>query len=221
MRERYAGRWPESVTFVQKSTFHQPDGSTREETWYEAIASPSMLRIDIAPVEQGNGIIFRNDSLYRFKSGSLAAATRQIHPLLVLSRAVYFVPTDETVAKLRELGFDLTKLREDTWQGRPVYVVGADAGDLESPQFWIDQERLYFVRLIRPVKQKPGATEEIQFNRYQPLGGGWIEGEVIFNLDGRLAFHEEYFDVRQPEEGLGEEPFDPGRWAPPAWIEQR
>jgi len=42
----------------------------------------------------------------------------------------------DAIEKLKGLKFDLSIEREETWQGRPVYVVGARAGDLHSAQFW-------------------------------------------------------------------------------------
>ena len=67
MRERYLGKWYRTLTFVQKTTL--PDGKV--EKWYEAAELPGKLRIDIAPLEGKNTILFRNDSLYEFKAGRL------------------------------------------------------------------------------------------------------------------------------------------------------
>ena len=47
MHDRYATSWYKSVTFTQKSTTYNPDGSTKVETWYEALLLPGKLRIDI------------------------------------------------------------------------------------------------------------------------------------------------------------------------------
>lgn len=217
MHDRYAGRWPAAVTFVQKSTFHEGD-STRVETWYEAVGSPSNLRIDFAPLENGNGLIFRSDSIYSFKGDSLVHAGPQVHPLLVLSRDVYFLPPEEVLPKLAKLGFDLSQVREDAWQGRPAMVVGGGAEDLTSPQFWVDKERLVFVRLIEPAKEDSTKTQEVRFNEYRPLGEGWIETEVLFFEDGRIVFEESYADIRDRVK-LDEDLFDPGRWGRPAWVE--
>lgn len=216
MHDRYAGKWPEGVTFVQTSTFHEGD-STRVETWYEAVGS-SMLRIDFAPLENGNGVIFRSDSVYVFKSDSLVFAGPEVHPLMVLSRDVYVLEPGQTLEKLRKLGFDLSRVREDTWQGRPAIVVGAEPADPRSPQFWLDAENLLFTRLIQPSKQDRSRIEEIRFNDYVPLGGGWIETEVLFFQDGELVFEERYAD---PREGVELEPhlFDPARWERPGWVD--
>ena len=70
MHDRYAGRWYRTMSFVQKTSY--PDG--RVETWYEAAEVPGKLRIDISPVDSGNTIIFRNDSVYQFQHRERLAA---------------------------------------------------------------------------------------------------------------------------------------------------
>jgi hypothetical protein len=213
MRERYLGKWYRTLTFVQKTTL--ADGKI--ETWYEAVELPGKLRIDIAPLDRKNTLLFRNDSLYEFKGGKLAESRPMIHPLMVLGFDVYAQPVDATVRQLRALGFDLDKLHESTWQGRPAYVVGAAAGDTLTRQFWIDKERLYFVRMVEPGKQDPSARVETRFDKYIPMGQGWLETEVRFLVNGETRMLEEY---TEPKAGVELSPaiFDPRRWIPPGWV---
>jgi hypothetical protein len=213
MRERYLGKWYRTLTFVQKTTL--PDGKV--EKWYEAAELPGKLRIDIAPLEGKNTILFRNDSLYEFKAGKLTESTPLIHPLMVLGFDVYAQPLDKTVGQLRELGFDLSKVHEAEWEGRPAYVVGAAAGDTVARQFWIDQERLYFVRMLEPGKKDPAARVETQFNKYIAMGQGWLETEVRFMVNGETKMLEEYSD---PKASVKLDPaiFDPSRWVAPGWV---
>lgn len=213
MRERYAGKWYRTLTFVQKTTL--ADGKV--ETWYEAAELPGKLRIDIAPLEEKNTLLFRGDSIYRFKAGELAESKPLVHPLMVLGFDVYAQPVDTTLRKLRTLGFDLTKLHQATWQGRAAYVVGASAGDTVTRQFWIDQERLYFVRMIEPGKKDPSVRVETRFDKYIPMGRGWLETEVRFLVNGDTKGLEEYSDPRA-EVKLSPGIFEPGRWVPPGWI---
>jgi hypothetical protein len=213
MRERYLGKWYRTLTFVQKTTLS--DGKV--ETWYEAAELPGKLRIDIAPLTGKNTILFRNDTLYDFKEGKLAETKPLIHPLMVLGFDVYAQPLEQTLDQLRQLGFDLSKVHQSQWQGRPAYVVGAAAGDSVSRQFWIDRERLYFLRMIEPGKKNPGDRVETQFNKYIPLGNGWLETEVRFLVNGETKMLEEY---TQPKAGVKLNPaiFDPARWVPPGWV---
>ena len=211
MRKKYAKTWYKNTTFKQVTTDIDKDGSKKEAIWYEAISIPGRLRIDFDPIKNGNGILFANDQIYTFKDGKLANSRALIHPLVLLAFDVYFLPVDQTVAKLKQLKFDLSILRADTWQGRPVYVVGAKAGDLHSPQFWIDQQRLYFVRMLRPAGKDGALTSETQFNKYERLGGGWMAPEVIFMIDGKTTTTEAYSELRANvnlDDGL----FDPAGW---------
>jgi outer membrane lipoprotein-sorting protein len=211
MRAKYATKWYKTTTFRQVTTDFEKDGTKKVAIWYEAISMPGRLRIDFDPIKDGNGILFADDKIYTFKDGKLENSRPLIHPLVLLAFDVYFLPVDQTVAKLRQLKFDLSILREDTWQGRPVYVVGAPPGDLHSTQFWIDKERLYFVRMFRPAGKDGTSTSEIQFNKYQRLGNGWISPEVIFMLDGKTSTTESYSEMRADVK-LDEELFNPDKW---------
>jgi len=214
MRERYVGKWYRTLTFVQKTTF--PDG--RVETWYEALELPGKLRIDIAPLENKKTTLFRNDSVYEFEGGKLKDSKPLVHPLMVLGFDVYGAPAEETIRKLKRLKYDLSKIHRTTWQGRPTYVVGAQAGDTLSPQFWIDAERLYFVRSLEPSKKDPSVINETRFDKYIPLGGGWLEMEVLFLSGGEQKVKEEYSEPKANVK-LASAIFDPRVWREPGWIQ--
>lgn len=218
MQKKHAKSWYKTLTFVQKTTeFHQ-DGTSKVTTWYEAFSAPGKLRIDFEPIKDGNGILFANFTLYSFKDGKQANTRPFVHPLLLLGFDVYFLPVEETIAKLKELKFDLSLFHEDVWQGRPVYVVGAKAGDLKSRQFWIDKENLYFVRLLEPTAKDSSLTQETQFNKYEKVkGGGWVAPEVIFMVNGKTIVTEEYTEIRGGV-SLDDKLFDPQQWkTAPHW----
>ena len=211
MRKKYAKSWYKNTTFRQVTTDYEKDGTKKVAVWYEAISMPGRLRIDFDPVKDGNGILFANDNIYTIKAGKLENSRALIHPLVLLAFDVYFIPVEQTIAKLKQLKFDLSLLREDTWQGRPVYVVGAKAGDSHSPQFWIDKQRLYFVRMFRPAGKDGALTSETRFNNYERLAGGWISPEVIFMIEGKTTTTEVYSEMRA-NVNLDDNLFDPARW---------
>src|SRR6266850_608742 len=72
MHNRYAKNWYKTLTFVQKTVQYKPDGTAESSTWYEALSAPGRLRIDIDPIENGNGILFMNDVQYSIKAGKVA-----------------------------------------------------------------------------------------------------------------------------------------------------
>jgi outer membrane lipoprotein-sorting protein len=218
MQKQYGKSWYKTATFVQETTNIQPDGTSKVETWYEAMSVPGTLRIDFTPTTEGNGILFTGGKIFVFKNGKVETERPFEHPLLILGFDIYRSPATEVITKLQALKFDLSQFREDTWQGRPVYVVGAKAGDLHSPQFWIDQKNLYFVRMLRPAGKDGAQTQETQFNKYQKLGGGWIAPEVIFMVDGKVVTTEKYSDMRADVE-LDPKLFDPQFWTKVHWKE--
>jgi len=218
MQKKYGKSWYKTATFVQKTTNIEADGTSKVETWYEAMSVPGSLRIDFTPTKEGNGILFTGGKIYIFKDGKVDSTRAFEHPLLILGFDIYRAPASEVTAKLQALKFDLSQFREDTWQGKPVYVVGAKAGDLHSPQFWIDQQNLYFVRMLRPAGKEGAQTSETQFNKYQKLGGGWMAPEVIFMVDGKVLTTEEYSEMRS-DVTLDPKLFDPQFWTTVHWKE--
>ncbi|HSD47975.1 MAG TPA: hypothetical protein VLB87_15210 [Pyrinomonadaceae bacterium] len=218
MQKKYGKSWYKTATFVQETVNYQPDGTSKSETWYEAMSVPGSLRIDFTPTSEGNGILFTGGKIYVFKNGKVDSTRPFEHPLLILGFDIYRAPASEVMSKLEALKFDLSQFREDTWQGRPVYVVGAKAGDSRSPQFWIDQEHLYFVRMLRGAGKDGTQTQETQFNKYQKLGGGWIAPEVIFLLDGKVVTTEKYSEMRADVK-LDPKLFDPQFWTTVHWKE--
>jgi outer membrane lipoprotein-sorting protein len=216
MQKKYGKSWYKTATFVQETTNIAPDGSSRVETWYEAMSVPGSLRIDFTPTSEGNGILFTDGNIYVFKNGKIENTRPFEHPLLILGFDIYRMPAAEVTTKLQALKFDLSQFRADTWQGRPVYVVGAKAGDLHSPQFWIDQENLYFVRMLGPAGKDGTQTQETQFNKYQKLGGGWIAPEVIFMIDGKIVTTEKYSQIRS-DMNLDPKLFDLQSWTTTHW----
>jgi len=218
MQQKYARSWYQTATFVQKTTNIDKDGNQKVETWYEAMSLPGSLRIDFTPTKDGNGILFTNNQIYSFKNGKVDNNRPFVHPLMVLGFDVYRLPQSEAIEKLKGLKFDLSVFRADTWQGRPVFVVGAQAGDLHSAQFWIDQKNLYFVRMLRPGGRDGAQTQETQFNKYQKLHGGWMSSEVIFMVDGKVVTTEEYSEIKA-DMPLDPKLFDPQYFATVHWRE--
>lgn len=211
MQGRYADKWYRNLTFVQKSTYLRPDGSvSRVETWYEAAAIPGRLRIDLGDLARGNGAIYRNDSVYSVQGGRVLDRRGGRNLLMVLGFDMYVQAPARTLAQLRDERINLAMLRADTLNGQRVYVVGAGPTDSTSNQFWVDADRLLFVRLIQSDSAR-SRTQDVRFEKYVQHAGGWVAEEVRFLVGGRMIFHEEYSNVRV-NVTLDEDLFVPERW---------
>ena len=212
MRARHGEGWYRTLSFRQKVTRTAPDGSPpTEEVWYERAMVPGKLRIDFGTEYSGSGVIYSGDSLYVFEDGRLLRQLAQRNALLTLAFDVYVQPPDTTLRQLEEEGFDLGRFHVATFDGRRAYVVGAEEGDMESPQFWIDAERLLFLRMRRPAGPGGAQTSEITFHDWMPLGGGWIAPTVVFRTEGVETMREEYYDMLA-DPSMEPQVFDPARW---------
>lgn len=216
MHDRYKDSWYQTVTFTQKSTTYKPDGTSTAETWYEAALLPGKLRIDIGPATDGKGYVFSDGSVTVIKENKVVANVKDINMLLVLGFDVYRQDPEATINVVKGEGFDLSKLREDSWEGKPAYVVGAEKDDLKSRQFWIAKDTLLFLREIEPARDNPSKLDDIRFIHYQPLAGAWIAAGVEVYSDGKKVFSEDYSDI-QANVKLEPAVFDPEKFSTTHW----
>lgn len=205
MYAKYAGKWHRALTFRQTTERYRNDSLKSTQTWRESMFYPDKLRIDIEPFANNNTIIFRNDSTYRIGGGELKASSGQGNDLIFLLGGMYSYPIEKTMEKFKVLGYDLTKAHDDTWKGKPVYVIGANDNTEKVNQIWVDKTDLYLVRMIEYNKT---GKEEALFDDHLKLDAGWTETKVHFYIDGKLLQVESYFDCKALP-GLDEHLFDP------------
>lgn len=216
MHAHYEKNWYQTMTFKQKSTTYNVDGTTKVETWYEAAILPGKLRIDFGTPSAGNGAIMADGKGYFFERGKRTKVLPYVNLLLVLGFDVYQQAPDATLAELKGEGIDLAKFHEEEWQGEPVYVVGAEKGDLKSRQFWIEKKRLLFLRLIQPNRRDEKKIDDIRFADYRELPKGYIAARVEVYEGERLDFSEEYSEI-QTGVNLDPRVFDPAQFSLAHW----
>ncbi len=218
MHDRYATTWYRTLTFRQLTTQVPPGGGAeRTTTWYETMMVPGRLRID-TDLARGGGQLFANDSQYVVVNNAVRRAAAGHNPLLVFGFDVYAQAPARTAQVLASLGFPDGPVREGTWLDRPVWIVGGGPTDLHSPQYWIDRERLVFVRSLQPSPSDTSKTYDVRFLDYRPAGGGWIAPRVEAYVGGQKILTEVYEDVRV-DPAVSEALFDPKRWGTaPHWA---
>lgn len=208
MHDRFANTWYETLTFDQKSTTYNPDGTTKVDSWHEALSVPGKLRIDIGAPSDGNGYLLVDGTVTGFHAGKESGTRPLVNMVLVLGFDVYRQAPEETIKVVKAEGYDLTKVHEETWNGQSVYVVGADKGDLHSKQFWVDKSRMLFLRLFEPQQSDPKNSQEIIFQDYREMAGGWVAARVEVKVDGKTVFTEDYSDIKTNVK-LSPSTFDP------------
>lgn len=214
MYKRWEGKWYPNFQFEQRAIFYENGQVSKEEVWQELYSQPGLLHIRFDGFESGNGAVFAQDTVYRFQEGKLAGKMPQVHPLVLLSFDIYFLKPEETIAKLNTLNFDLNKVYETDWQGRKAVVVGAsNPEDVNSPQFWVDKERLYVLRVVTNSK---GSVRDVEMNNYQFIEKNWVATEIVFKTDGATTLREEYFNISFPK-STDSKWFDPENFSNTRW----
>ena len=210
MHARYAGRYLSTLSFLQNNTLYLASGGEQKSQWLEHLAAPGKLRIDYMPLSSRSGVLYTGGRMYAFDNGRQMQSQPGVNPLLLLGFDVYAQSPAATGRTLDSLGFALGVMHHGQWQGRPVYIVGAVAGDTTSNQFWVDAERLLFVRMFQ--KNASGSVvTDYRFDRYTDFEGVPVAIEVMMLRNGRPYFKEEYTNVRV-NVPIPDAVFDPARW---------
>jgi len=221
MHDAYATTWYRTLTFVQKTRIDRPGQSPADQTWYESVAAPGLLRIDIADPDSGNGVIYSTDSTFVFKGGKAVARVGGSNPFLPLIMGVYTQDPATTAAQLGAYHMDLSRVSTAMLDGKPVWIVGATVpGDTTSPQFWVEAERLIVVRVISPIGNS-GLSFDARLVDYVPAGKGWLALKVTIGISNGTKQEEVYTDFRA-DPPISPDLFDPAKyttaphWARPA-----
>ncbi len=208
MHARYSDVWYRQLRVEQEVVSHNEAGEpTRREVWTEFIELPGKVRSIAGDPAEGRGELYVDGAFHVIREGRVVQRAPWPHPVLMIGFDVYCQDPTVTATRLEDAGFDLSKLRETTWDGKRTYVVGADEGDETSAQIWIDAEHLLCERIIRPSTRGP--IMDIRFTEYEPFAGAWLCTELVFYRDGVLLISERDLGHSIPEA------IDPATFQPP------
>ena len=212
MHDRYDGKFLKTMSFLQNNTQYTSTGAEKKSQWYEHIEVPGKLRIAFLPASTKSGLVQVDDKVASFDNGIRVDFRPSINPLLLLTADVYVAPVTSISRALDSLHVDMEMMRNDEWEGQPVYVVGAKAGDTTSNQMWVDRDHLRLVRFIQ--SQKAGdrtLVSDIRVQNYKDIDGFEIPTEFLVIRNGKPVWREQYADVRINDD-FPAGTFDQARW---------
>jgi hypothetical protein len=213
MHDHYSGKWYRTLRFNQTNTFYTSSGREEQSRWVQNLSVPGRLRIDFEPLSSKSGMLILNNRVTTFDNGKRVDSRRSIQAILTLTADVYAIPASVTMRRLDSLRIDLDKFRADKLDRKKVYVIGADDGDLESNQVWIDADRLVLVRLIQQEKRGDRTiVTDTKVGGYKEIDGFLIAHEFVSMRGGKPYFREQYENVKVNAD-LPAGIFDPSRWS--------
>ncbi|MGE0567787.1 MAG: hypothetical protein AB7O73_07550 [Bacteroidia bacterium] len=208
MHYAYAGKFYKYMSFSQNMTYYNNDTVSRKDIWHEVAEFPGTLSIKFKTKDSKKGVMFKDHQIYSFSEKGMKKGDKRVHELLLLGMDVYFYKPEYTCHILDSLGFNLNQITMNTYNNRPVYIVGAQSNDTTSNQFWIDAERLYLHRIINKSNNNISDT---QFDNYVEMDNNWVAKTVRFKINGKLVLVEDYYDIKLPKK-LNPDYFNPDKF---------
>ena len=197
MYDRYDGRFFKTMTFLQENTAYTTTGEEQKSQWFVHVQAPGKLRIAFLPVSQKSGLVQVSERVASFDNGIRVDFRRSVNPLLLLAVDAYAGPPAAVLKGLDSLGVDTGIIRTDEWEGRPVYVIGAKAGDSTSSQAWIDAEHLRLTRFIqRAGRGARTIISDIRVRNYREIDGFQVPTEFLTLRNGRPVWREQRTSIR-------------------------
>ncbi len=184
-------------TFLQKNKHYRNDSVIRESEWHEAIEFPDKFRIDFGKKEEGNFVIFKNDSVFNYKKKLFTNSRPDSNSLLLILGGMFYRDFEDVIKRLKAQDYHLEILSEQTWNKEVFYVIGAKEGELELNQIWIDKKTLRVKRILEKLNAKD--MMDMSFETHQEWCKGYIETKVSFRRNGKLEQVEEYYNIMKAE----------------------
>ena len=214
MHDRYAGKYLKTMNFVQNNIAYTTTGQEQKSQWYRHVEIPGKLRIAFLPATQKSGLVEVDDRVASFDNGLRVDFRPSVNPFLLLTADVFVTPVAATLRGLDSLHIDTEIIRGGEWEGNPVYVVGAKAGDTTSNQMWVDKDHLRLVRFIqRSEAGDRTIVSDIRVQGYKDVQGFEVPTEFLILRNGRPVWREQYGDIRVNEE------FPPGTFDQAKWYD--
>ena len=208
MRFAHPSRELRSLAFGVTVTEYHSDTTTRRERAHAVL--PGRLRVTTIPEARRTGVVRDGLRMAEFEEGRRVASRRYVDLVTLLAYDVFAQSIDTTIMWLDSLGMRFGFARLAEWEGRRVWVVGAEVGDTTSDQFWVDAERW---RVVRVIQRPPGAArpDDVRFESFATVRDVPVPRRILVYRGGRLAQRREMANfianTRIPDRA-----FDLARW---------
>ena len=211
LHQRYVEQVPRTMTWSQSNTVFTGTGQVKQSARV-VVETPAQMRVDFLPLSGRSGALYLGTRSMTVASGRRSDLVEQPNPALLFAFTVFAAPPGETRKILEEMGIDLSRVRQDEFNGAQAWVIGARKGDLTSNQVWISTRRMLPLRHIR--KEERGertVVTDTRFGTFREFGSFPMATSIEVHRDGRLAMKQSISKVRA-NVSLPAGTFDRNRW---------
>jgi hypothetical protein len=188
-----------------------PDAPARVTRARTLATLPGRFRTTTLPASRRSGTIRNQQRVAIFERGRRVVSRTRVDLVTLLSYDVFAQGIDSTIKALDAGGVRYGIARRDRLDGRRVWVVGADAGDTSSPQFWVDAEQWRLVRVIQRDLRASGVTVDVRFSAFTDVMGVPLATRVDVYRNGHWTERQTITEVAV-NPVVPTRAFDLGRW---------
>lgn len=194
IKRAHPSRELRTLAFTVRTTEHR-EGVERQVVSRGYARLPGKHKLTRLPTSLRTGYARDRQWLSVFERGERVASVKRIDLASLLAYDMFGQSIDTTIMWLDSARVRYGIARPAYFEGRDVWVVGAENGDERTPQFWVDAIRW---RLVRVIQRDPRATDtvlDIRFTDFQDYLAVPLPVRIVVYRNGRLAETQEISQV--------------------------
>jgi hypothetical protein len=209
MRQTHPSRDLKSLAFTVRAIRYVNDSTQLRSRAYAAL--PGRMRVENLPKSTRTGYVRDRQRLAVFRAGQRVSTVNRVDLRTLLAYDVFAQGIDTTVMWLDSARVRFALLRRAKFEGRSVWVVGADADDTVSPQFWVDAETWRLLRVIQREPRSPSVISDVRYTEFTELLDIPVPTHIEVWREGKLVEQQELSDF-SVNPALPRTAFDLARW---------
>jgi outer membrane lipoprotein-sorting protein len=187
------------------------EGSTRRTQSRAQVRLPGKFRQASLPSTTRTGFVRDRQRLAVFEKGRRVASVSRVDLVTLLAYDVFAQAIDTTIMWLDSARVRYGVTRRDELDGRDVWVVGAEKGDITSPQFWVDAELWRVVRVIQRDPRGRNEVIDVRFPEFVDIRTLPLPSRSVTYRGGEPAFTQ-HFSKIAVNPTIPTSAFDLARW---------
>ena len=209
MRREHPSRQLRSIAFTVVTS--DPDAPARVTRARTLATLPGRFRTTTLPASRRTALVRNRQRVAIFERGRRVVSRTHVDLGTLLAYDVYAQGIDSTIQALEAAGVRYGIARRARFEGRPVWVVGAEEGDTARPQFWIDANEWRVVRVIQRDVRRSSMLVDVRFSEFTDAVGVPIPTRVDVYRNGEWSERQTVTDVAI-NPAVPAHAFDIARW---------
>lgn len=129
-----------------------------------------------------NARMSRNNVQYIMLKNDIVYESEYIDVELLVLLGIHHLSADKSDSILKLIGIDTDIISDAIRLGRPSWIIGADAKQMDVPQIWIDKEYLA-VRRLSYINLPQESVQQLEWEDYEDINGFFFPKKMELKND--------------------------------------